>query len=206
MATVKRRKNTNRLMLGGVPIGGSAPIAVQSMTKTDTRDVKSTVRQIRMLERQGCEIIRLAVPDMEAALVLADIKAKVSIPMVADIHFDWRLALEALRQGIDGLRINPGNIGANWKLKELVMALKDRPVPVRVGVNAGSLGKDLLKKYGHPCPEALVESAERHIDLLEGMGYGANTDCEDILVTENAGYELRDCPDEGNGNGNGDGS
>ena len=171
MATVKRRKNTNRLMLGGVPIGGGAPIAVQSMTKTDTRDVKSTVRQIRMLERQGCEIIRLAVPDMEAALVLGDIKAKVNIPMVADIHFDWRLALEALKQGIDGLRINPGNIGANWKLKELVAALKDRPVPVRVGVNAGSLGKDLLKKYGHPCPEALVESAERHIDLLEGLGY-----------------------------------
>lgn len=171
MAAVKKRKKTNRLTLGGVPIGGGAPIAVQSMTKTDTRDVKATVRQIRGLQRAGCEVIRLAVPDMEAAGVLGEIKSRINIPMVADIHFDWRLALEALRQGVDGLRINPGNIGANWKLKELVAALKDRPVPVRVGVNAGSLGKDLLKKYGHPCAEALVESAERHITLLEDMGY-----------------------------------
>lgn len=158
-------------MLGGVPVGGGAPISVQSMTKTDTRDIGATVRQIRSLEREGCEIIRLAVPDMEAARALGEIKKKVNLPMVADIHFDWRLALEALRQGIDGLRINPGNIGAAWKLKELVSALKDRTTPVRVGVNAGSLGKDLLKKYGHPCPEALVESAERHIGLLEEMGY-----------------------------------
>lgn len=168
---VKKRKPTGKLMLGGVAIGGGAPIAVQSMTKTDTRDVAATVRQIRSLERAGCEIIRLALPDMEAARALGAIKGKVKIPMVADIHFDWRLALEALRQGVDGLRINPGNIGADWKLKELVAALKDRPVPVRVGVNAGSLGKDILKKYGHPSAEALVESAERHIGLLEEMGY-----------------------------------
>jgi (E)-4-hydroxy-3-methylbut-2-enyl-diphosphate synthase len=168
---VKKRRPSRKLMLGGVPIGGGAPISVQSMTKTDTRDVGSTVRQIRSLERAGCEIIRLAVPDMQAARALGAIKSKVKIPMVADIHFDWRLALEALRQGVDGLRINPGNIGADWKLREVVSALRDSPVPVRVGVNAGSLGKDLLKKYGHPSAEALVESAERHIGLLEEMGY-----------------------------------
>jgi (E)-4-hydroxy-3-methylbut-2-enyl-diphosphate synthase len=168
---VKKRKPSRKLMLGGVTIGGGAPVAVQSMTKTDTRDVDATVRQIRSLERAGCEIIRLAVPDMVAAKALGAIKGKVKIPMVADIHFDWRLALEAMRQGVDGLRINPGNIGADWKLRELVAALHDRPVPVRVGVNAGSLSKDLLKKYGHPSPQALVESAERHIGLLEEMGY-----------------------------------
>ena len=168
---VSKRKATSKLMLGNVPVGGGSPVSVQSMTKTDTRDVGATVRQIRSLERAGCEIIRLAVPDMEAAKALGQIKRKVRLPMVADIHFDWRLALEALRQGVDGLRINPGNIGADWKLRELVAALGDRPVPVRIGVNAGSLSKDLLKKYGHPSPEALVESAERHIELLEGMGY-----------------------------------
>ena len=172
MAILRKRRQTRKLMLGGVQVGAGAPVSVQSMTKTDTRDVRATVRQIRGLERAGCEIIRLAVPDMEAATALGAIRKKVRIPMVADIHFDWRLALEALRQGVDGLRINPGNIGAEWKLREVVAALKDRPVPVRVGVNAGSLGKDLMKKYGHPSPEALVESAERHIELLEGMGYG----------------------------------
>ncbi len=171
MAVVKKRKPTHKLMLGGVQVGARAPISVQSMTKTDTRDVGATVRQIRGLERAGCEIIRLAVPDMAAAKALGKIKAKVAIPMVADIHFDWRLALEALRQGVDGLRINPGNIGAAWKLKEVVAALKHRPVPVRVGVNAGSLSQDLRKKYGAPTAEALVESAERHIGLLEEMGY-----------------------------------
>jgi len=170
-AVIRKRKTTRKLLLGGVPIGGGSPVSVQSMTKTDTRDVAATVRQIRSLERAGCEIIRLAVPDMDAAKALGAIKRRVGIPMVADIHFDWRLALEALRQGVDGLRINPGNIGADWKLRELVAALRDRPVPVRVGVNAGSLGKDLLKKYGHPSAEALVESAERHIGLLEEMGY-----------------------------------
>jgi len=171
MATVRKRRSTRKLTLGGISIGGGAPVSVQSMTKTDTRDVAATVRQIRSLEKAGCEIIRLAVPDMDAAKALGPIKAKAGIPMVADIHFDWRLALEALRQGVDGLRINPGNIGADWKLRELVSALKDRSVPVRVGVNAGSLSKDLLKKYGHPSAEALVESAERHIGLLDEMGY-----------------------------------
>jgi (E)-4-hydroxy-3-methylbut-2-enyl-diphosphate synthase len=166
-----KRKKTSVVHVGQVPVGGGHPIAVQSMTKTDTRNVGATVRQIRALERAGCEIVRLAVPDMDAALALGRIKAKVAIPMIADIHFDWRLALEALAQGVDGLRINPGNIGAKWKVKELVAALKQRPVPVRVGVNAGSLDKALLKKYGHPTAEALVESAMGHVQLLEDMGY-----------------------------------
>jgi (E)-4-hydroxy-3-methylbut-2-enyl-diphosphate synthase len=167
---IKRRK-TRTVYLGSVPVGGRNPIVVQSMTKTDTRDVSATVRQIRSLERAGCEAIRLAVPDMDAAKALGAIKKKISIPMIADIHFDWRLALEALSQGVDGLRINPGNIGAKWKIREVVEALKERGVPVRIGVNAGSLEKDLLKKYGHPAPEALVESAVRHIDILDEFGY-----------------------------------
>jgi (E)-4-hydroxy-3-methylbut-2-enyl-diphosphate synthase len=166
-----KRKRTKKIYVGNVPVGGGSPISVQSMTKTDTRDVKATVRQIRALERAGCEIIRTAVPDMDAAKVLGRIIKSVSIPLIADIHFDWRLALEALNQGADGLRINPGNIGAKWKVKEVVSALKDRDVPVRIGVNAGSLEKDLLKKYRHPEPEALVESAQRNIAIFEEMGY-----------------------------------
>lgn len=160
-------------MLGAVPIGGRNPIAVQSMTKTPTANVAATVRQIRALEREGCEIIRLAVPDMKAARSLGAIRAKITIPMIADIHFDWRLALEAVSQGVDGLRINPGNIGAKWKVREVVSAMKDRGIPIRIGVNAGSLEKDLLKKYGHPVAGALVESAERQIAFLESLGFKA---------------------------------
>jgi (E)-4-hydroxy-3-methylbut-2-enyl-diphosphate synthase len=166
-----KRKKTRKIQVGPVAVGGGSPIAVQSMTKTDTRDAAATVRQIRALERAGCEIVRLAVPDMRAARTLGRIKRAASIPVVADIHFNWKLALEALRQGVDGLRINPGNIGARWKLKEVVGALKDRGGALRIGVNAGSLEKDLLRKYGHPSPEALLESADRQIELLEGMGF-----------------------------------
>jgi len=167
-----RRRRTRRIHVGSVPVGGGSPIAVQSMTKTDTRDVRATVRQIRGLERAGCEIIRLAVPDMDAAKALGEIRRSVPIAMVADIHFDWRLALEAVRQGVHGLRINPGNIGAKWKVREVVAALRDAGIPLRVGVNAGSLEKDILRKYGHPVPEALVESAARQAAVLEEMGYG----------------------------------
>jgi (E)-4-hydroxy-3-methylbut-2-enyl-diphosphate synthase len=141
------------------------------MTKTDTRDAVATSRQIRRLTKAGCEIIRVAVPDMEAAQALGKIRRSISIPLIADIHFDWRLALEAIRQGIDGLRINPGNIGAHWKVAEVVAACRDKGIPIRIGVNAGSLEKDLLRKYGHPSPEALVESAAGHIDILEGMKF-----------------------------------
>jgi len=168
---MEARKKTRTIYVGRVPIGGEYPVAVQSMTKTDTADIKSTTKQIKALEALGCEIIRLAVPDMNAAKALGKIKKSINIPMVADIHFDWRLALGAIEQGVDGLRINPGNIGAKWKIKEVVTAAKERGIPIRVGVNAGSLEKELLRKYGHPKPEALVESAGRHIEILEELSF-----------------------------------
>jgi (E)-4-hydroxy-3-methylbut-2-enyl-diphosphate synthase len=166
-----KRKKTRVIHVGQVPIGGGHPIPVQSMTKTDTRNVKATVKQIQSLVLSGCEIIRIAVPDAEAAKALGRIKQLVPIPVIADIHFDWRLALEAIRQGVDGLRINPGNIGAKWKVAEVVSAASDKAVPIRIGVNAGSLSRKLLEKYGHPTPEALLESAEEHINILEGLGF-----------------------------------
>lgn len=168
---MEARKKTRVIYVGEVPIGGGNPIVVQSMTKTDTADVQSTIKQIKSLKEAGCEVIRLAVPDIDAAKALGKIKKSINIPMIADIHFDWRLALEAIAQGIDGLRINPGNIGAKWKVKEVVTAASERGIPIRIGVNAGSLGKDLLEKYGHPKPEALVESAERHIQILEELHF-----------------------------------
>jgi (E)-4-hydroxy-3-methylbut-2-enyl-diphosphate synthase len=141
------------------------------MTKTDTRNTGLTVRQIRRLERAGCDIVRVAVPDREAAHNLASIKRAISIPLVADIHFDYRLALEALRQGVDGLRINPGNIGGADRVKAVVEAARERSVPIRIGVNTGSLSKRILKAYKHPTPEAMVESALEHIRLLEKLRF-----------------------------------
>ena len=166
-----KRKETRQINIGSVPIGGSSLISVQSMTKTDTRNVAATIAQIKSLETAGCEIIRLAVIDEDAARALGAIKQQIDIPMIADIHFDWKLALEALRQGMDGLRLNPGNIGASWKVKEVVAAAQERGVPIRIGVNAGSLEKYLLEKYGHPTPEAIVESAEGHIRILEDLNF-----------------------------------
>ena len=171
MKTVKKRKKTRVIHVGNVPVGGGHPIPVQSMTKTDTRDVRSTLRQIKVLAAAGCEIIRIAVPDTEAAEALGKITKSSPIPIIADIHFDWRLALEAIRQRVDGLRINPGNIGAKWKVAEVIAAASDRGIPIRVGVNAGSLSKKLLGKYRHPTPEALVESAAEHINILEGLRF-----------------------------------
>jgi (E)-4-hydroxy-3-methylbut-2-enyl-diphosphate synthase len=165
------RRKTRRIHVGGVAIGGDAPVAVQSMTSTDTRDVAATVAQIERMEAMGCEIVRLAVPDMEAALALGKIKSSVRIPLIADIHFDYTLALEAARQGIDGLRINPGNIGDRGRVEQVVREAHDRKLPIRIGVNAGSLEKDLLEKYGHPTPEAMVESALRHVRFLESLGF-----------------------------------
>lgn len=182
---MKPRKKTRVVHVGNVPVGGRHPVIVQSMTKTDTADIKTTVRQIRSLESSGCEIIRLAVPDMNAAKALGKIQQAISIPMIADIHFDWRLAVEAVRQGVDGLRINPGNIGARWKIREVVAAASDNGIPVRIGVNAGSLEKDLLRRYGHPSPEALVESAGRHVQILENLGF------TDIKVSLKASDVLR---------------
>lgn len=168
---LKKRKKTTVVNIGGVTIGGGSPISVQSMTKTNTRNVKSTVRQICILENAGCEIIRIAAPDTDAAKALGKIKACVTIPIIADIHFDWKLALEAVRQGVDGLRINPGNIGAKWKVEEVVSAANDRGIPIRIGVNAGSLSKKLLAKFTHPSPEGLVESAAEHIEILEALNF-----------------------------------
>jgi len=165
------RRKTRKIFVGTVPVGGGSPISVQSMSKTDTKNIRSTVRQINALTKAGCEIIRVAVPDIEAACALGKIKKSVPIPIIADIHFDWRLALEAIRQGIDGLRINPGNIGARWKVAEVVAAAADRSIPIRIGVNAGSLSKKILEKYHHPSPEALVESAAEHIEILEGLKF-----------------------------------
>jgi (E)-4-hydroxy-3-methylbut-2-enyl-diphosphate synthase len=165
------RNRTRKLFVGTVPVGGGSQISVQSMTKTDTRDVKSTVKQIKHLQKAGCEIIRIAVPDLDAAKALGSIKKSAGIPVIADIHFDWRLALEAIRQGVDGLRLNPGNIGARWKVEEVVSAASDRRIPIRIGVNAGSLSKKLLLKHGHPTAGALVESAEEHIGILEDLNF-----------------------------------
>ena len=166
-----KKKRTRQLSLGGVTIGGGAPVVVQSMTNTDTRKTSPTVRQIRQLEKLGCEIVRVAVPDREAAGNLAAIKRGISIPLVADIHFDHKLALEAIKQGVDGLRINPGNIGSTEKVRTVVRAAQDRGIPIRIGVNVGSLHKRLLKKYRHPTPEAMVESALEHISLLEALHF-----------------------------------
>ena len=167
---IKRRK-TKRIYIGSVPIGGGAPIAVQSMTSTDTRDVEATVRQIRRLEKAGCEIVRLGVPDRAAARALGAIRARVKVPLVADIHFDYRLALEALKEGVDGLRLNPGNIGSSEKVRAVTHAAAERQIHIRIGVNAGSLEKPLLRKYGGPTPEALVESALGHVAILEKEGF-----------------------------------
>ncbi|MCX8031318.1 MAG: flavodoxin-dependent (E)-4-hydroxy-3-methylbut-2-enyl-diphosphate synthase [Thermodesulfovibrionales bacterium] len=165
------RKKTRQLRFGNLIIGGDNPISVQTMTKTDTRDVYSTIKQILSLEKVGCEAIRIAVPDMEAALKLGEIRKSVSIPVIADIHFHWKLALEAIKQGVDGVRINPGNIGAKWKVKEVINLAKNSGIPIRIGVNAGSLEKNLIEKYKHPTVEAIIESAKRHIEILHELDF-----------------------------------
>jgi (E)-4-hydroxy-3-methylbut-2-enyl-diphosphate synthase len=165
------KKVTRQIMIGNVPVGGGAPCSVQSMCSTDTRDEAATLAQIERLAAAGCEIVRCAVPDMDAALSLGRIRAASTIPVVADIHFDYKLALKVLELGIDALRLNPGNIGERWKVEEVVRAARERLVPIRIGVNAGSLEKELLLKYGHPTAEAMVESALGHVGILEEIGY-----------------------------------
>ncbi len=164
------RRKTRQIHVGGIPIGGDAPIVVQSMTTTDTRDVQGTIDQIHQLEKAGCEIVRVAVPTEEDAQALPKIKAATHIPMIADIHFDHRLALAAA-EIVDCVRINPGNIGSRAKLREVVKALEDRGIPMRVGVNAGSLERELLEKYGYPTAEAMVESAMTHVKVIEDFGF-----------------------------------
>src|SRR5499425_2334001 len=165
------RRETRQIQLGNVKVGGGAPITVQSMTKTDTRDVQATLLEIWALEAAGCDVVRCAVPVREAAEKLGEIKRQIRIPLVADIHFNYKLALIALEQGVDGLRLNPGNIGGKKFVMEVVNLAKDRKIPIRIGVNAGSLEKDLLEKYGGPTAKGMVESALRHIHILEECNY-----------------------------------
>lgn len=165
------KKTTRQIHIGQIAIGGGAPCSVQSMCSTDTRDIPATINQINGLAEVGCEIVRCAVPDLDAALALAQIKQMSPIPVVADIHFDYKLALKVLEGGIDGLRLNPGNIGEKWKVAEIVASAAERKVPIRIGVNAGSLEKELLQRYGHPSAEAMVESALGHIRILEELNY-----------------------------------
>ena len=168
---------SRQIHVGSVAIGGGAPVSIQSMTNTPTHDVEVTLAQIRALAAAGCEIVRVAVPDERAALAVGALKAGSPVPLVADIHFDYRLALIAAEQGIDKIRINPGNIGSADRVEAVAKACMERQIPIRIGVNGGSLEKDLLAKYGGPTPEALVESALGHIALLERYGF------EDICVS-----------------------
>src|SRR5437870_3200355 len=165
------RRKTRQIQIGNVKVGGGAPITVQSMTKTDTRDVQATLLEIWSLEAAGCDIVRCAVPVREAAEKLGEIKRQIRIPLVADIHFNYKLALIALEQGVDGLRLNPGNIGGKGFVQEVVNVAKEKRIPIRIGVNGGSLEKDLLAKYGGPSSEGMVESALRHIRRLEDLNY-----------------------------------
>jgi len=164
-------RNSRQIKLGDFAIGGGAPVSVQSMCNTDTRDVSATLAQIDQLTESGCEIVRCAVPDQQAADCLGAIRQGCSIPLVADIHFDYKLALTAVEQGVDCLRLNPGNIGERWKIEEVVRACADRQVPIRIGVNAGSLEPELLRKYGYPTANAMVESALNHIAILEDLNF-----------------------------------
>lgn len=165
------RRKTRQIVIGSVKVGGDAPISVQSMTKTDTRDIQKTVKQIWRLEEEGSEIVRVAIPDEEAAQAIREIKKRIHIPLIADIHFHSKLALRAMESGADAIRINPGNIGGRERLKSIVLEAKRRSIPIRIGVNAGSLEKDLLKRFGGATAEAMVASALRTIEFMEDLGF-----------------------------------
>ncbi|MEL0641751.1 flavodoxin-dependent (E)-4-hydroxy-3-methylbut-2-enyl-diphosphate synthase [Pseudoalteromonas aliena] len=167
---IKRRKST-RINVGNVPIGDGAPIAVQSMTNTDTMDVDTTVAQIQAIQDAGADIVRVSVPTMDAAQAFKSIKEQVTIPLVADIHFDYRIALKVAKYGVDCLRINPGNIGSEERIRAVVDSAREHNIPIRIGVNGGSLERDLQEKYGEPTPEALLESAMRHVDILRRLDF-----------------------------------
>lgn len=194
-----RRKKTKPIFIGDVQVGGDAPVVVQSMTSTDTRNVELTVAQIRSLEKAGCELIRVAVPDHAAASVLSDIKQQITIPLIADVHFHYELALEAIASGVDGIRINPGNIRRE-KILEIAKAARLRGTAIRLGVNSGSLEKDLLGKYGGPVPEALVESAMRNVTFLREAGVDnvkisvKSSDVRTTIAAYRALSERTDCP------------
>ncbi|MCK4738924.1 MAG: flavodoxin-dependent (E)-4-hydroxy-3-methylbut-2-enyl-diphosphate synthase, partial [Deltaproteobacteria bacterium] len=165
------RVKTRAINVGGVVVGGGAPISVQSMTNTNTADSEATIAQINRLTEAGCEIVRVAVPDAESAKALVTIKKAITIPLIADIHFDWRLAIEALKNGVDALRLNPGNIGSKERIGHVVRATAERGIPIRIGVNGGSLEKEILEEFGHPSPEAMVQSALKHIRILEDLNF-----------------------------------
>ena len=187
-----KRKKTRGIKVGNVSIGGMAPVAVQSMTNTFTQDIRSTVLQIHRLEKAGCEIVRVAVPDQEAAKAISSIKRQISIPIIADIHFDYRLALASAKSGADGLRINPGNIGGKNKVKAIIDCAKADNIPIRIGVNSGSLEKDILKKHNGASAEAMVESAMRYIDLFTSFDFNnikLSIKASDVHRTVNA-YRL----------------
>jgi (E)-4-hydroxy-3-methylbut-2-enyl-diphosphate synthase len=191
-ANIKRRKS-RQIHVGNVPIGGDAPIAVQSMTNTDTCDVDATVEQISRIVDAGADIVRVSVPTMESADAFAQIRKQVAVPLVADIHFNYRIALKVMEYGVDCLRINPGNIGAEDRVRSVVSMAKDKNIPIRIGVNAGSLEKDLQEKYGEPNPDALVESAFRHIDILDKLDfqdYKISLKASDVFMTVHAYRKL----------------
>lgn len=177
MESYIKRRQTKKIRVGSKYIGGDSPITVQSMTNTDTRNIKATIEQIKRLEEAGCDIVRVAVPDNEAALALKDIKRAIRIPLVADIHFDYRLAITSMESGADKIRINPGNIGSRERIKKVVDVAKDRGIPIRIGVNSGSVEKHIIEKYGGITPEGMVESALNHASLLEEFGF------EDIVFS-----------------------
>ena len=188
-----RRRASRQIMVGDVPVGGDAPISVQSMTNTDTHDVAATLAQVRALEKAGADIVRISVPTLEAAEAFGAIRAEAAVPLVADIHFDHRIALRVLELGVDCLRINPGNIGREDRVRGLVSAARERGVPIRIGVNAGSLEKELLKRYGEPTAEALVESAMHHIDILDRLDFPdfkVSLKASDVFMTVAAYREL----------------
>ncbi|MFR4161107.1 MAG: flavodoxin-dependent (E)-4-hydroxy-3-methylbut-2-enyl-diphosphate synthase [Paraclostridium sordellii] len=187
-----KRRLSKEVNVGSLKIGGNNPISIQSMTNTDTRDAKATIDQIKRLEEVGCDVVRVAVPDMEAAKNIGEIKKNVNIPIIADIHFDYRLALEAIDQGVDGVRINPGNIGSIDRVKMVVNKCREKNLKIRIGVNGGSLEKELLEKYGSATAEALVESAMGHVKILEDLDFHnivISLKSSDIYKTLDA-YEL----------------
>ena len=189
---IQRRKST-RIYVGDVPIGDGAPIAVQSMTNTQTTDVDATVAQIKRIEGVGGEIVRVSVPTMDAAEAFREIKKQIDIPLIADIHFDYRIALKVAEYGVDCLRINPGNIGNMERVKSVVDCARDKNIPIRIGVNGGSLEKDLQEKYGEPTPQALVESAMRHVDILDKLDFQqfkVSVKASDVFLAVGAYREL----------------
>lgn len=190
-----QRRKSRQIMVGNVPVGGDAPIAVQSMTNTQTTDVAATVAQIQALQNVGADIVRVSVPTRDAAEAFGKIKQQVDIPLVADIHFDYQIALRVAELGVDCLRINPGNIGREDRVRAVVDKARDYGIPIRIGVNAGSLEKELQKKYGEPTPDALVESALRHIDILDRLNYPdfkVSLKASDVFMTVHAYRKLAD--------------